>query len=228
VIDDTALFLTRTIATRDYGGLDTKPGPWRFAVLGALSAGKMPFGALGASRYYSAMLAAWFPDLNARELRSYISLQAGSGELRSSYGNVDAGFATPAGSETVPTVGDADTLAGLGYRLLMVLRQSGDQRLIDDLYPPVKRATEALIRAPLPNEAAGCYRERGANAHRVAANHAVARGGDARPYVRSGVHESSGCGARRDRENVLERALLAMCFGVSDHAGSERWAGTDA
>jgi hypothetical protein len=156
VIDDTALLLTRTVMTRDTGGPEDKPGPWRFGVLAGATSKAMLLGDLAGSRYYASMLASLYPELSGRELHSYAAMQAGSGELRSAYGSVDAGILAPEGADAPPTARDSETLAAWAYRLLMTFKRTGDQRLMDELYPSAKRAAEAFVRAPAPLAESAC------------------------------------------------------------------------
>ncbi|HSV75316.1 MAG TPA: GH116 family glycosyl-hydrolase [Chthonomonadales bacterium] len=158
LVNDASVLTTNSVLTRDSGRGAPDPGPSLFAMLEAPVAGEGRLGALDRRPHLQPLLAAWFPALDADELRAHASARTAGGELAQAYGDLVASLrrSPAAGSEAAGRSTPA-AVASLAWQTLRAFRATGSQRLLDDMYPAVKQSLQTCggrwSQAALPPEA---------------------------------------------------------------------------
>jgi len=141
--NDASVLSTNSVLTRDSGRPAPNEGPSLFAMLEAPATGEGRLGALERRTHLQPLLGAWYPALDADELRAHAAARSSAGELASSYGELCSdlrkGFAEDAAgaARSSPLA-----VAALAWQALRAFRATGDQRLLDELYPAVKQSLQ--------------------------------------------------------------------------------------
>src|SRR5207245_1371965 len=86
------------------------------------------------------LLSAWFPELDAQELREFKEAQSPEGAIPRSLGNLNQQIGSS--KDTAPKAEGPDVGCMYAFQIYTRYRWTGDQRFIEEFYPSAKHVLE--------------------------------------------------------------------------------------
>lgn len=145
LINDAGTLFTNTVLTRDSGLGGTAPGPPLFTSLQRLGSSDV-LGAMDERMSAHTLYASWFPAQNAEQMRRYAGVPLSGGAIGWADGALDTviGDIRAVNTSTVSAAALVASSSAFVFQVYQEYLWTGDQKLLNTLYPAAKHALEYL------------------------------------------------------------------------------------